>query len=61
MPRCENCNKKLCVYEYKCKCGKLLCITHLRAEEHNCTYNYKQEELKKKIDVGPLSSKINKI
>ena len=50
--------------EYKCKCGKLFCITHLHAEEHGCTYDYKQEGqalLKKQIEVGPLSSKLERI
>ena len=62
--RCEKCNKKL-IMEYKCKCEKLFCITHLHAEEHSCTFNYKQqyqELLKKQIeDIGPLSIKVEKI
>ena len=63
MTRCEQCRKKLGISEYKCKCGKLFCITHLHAEEHNCTYNYKQEaqdRLKKQIEIGPLVSKIER-
>ena len=62
--RCEHCRKKLGISEYKCKCGKLFCITHLHAEEHNCTYDYKTEgqaQLKKQIDIGPLSTKLEKI
>ncbi len=50
--------------EYKCKCGKLFCITHLHAEEHNCTFNYKEEGkeiLKKRNDAGQLSVKLEKI
>ena len=64
MTRCEYCKKKLGVYEHKCKCGKLFCIIHLHAEEHSCTYDYKSEgktTLKKVLDVGPLSVKIEKI
>ena len=64
MTRCEKCKKKLGVLEYKCKCGKVFCISHLHAEEHSCTYDYKEEAkgvLKKQIDVGPLSEKIVKI
>jgi hypothetical protein len=64
MTRCEQCRKKLGVLEYKCKCGKIFCITHLHAEEHNCNYNYKEEgkELLKKInEVGPLTTKLDKI
>jgi hypothetical protein len=63
MSRCELCKKKLGVMEYKCKCGKLFCITHLHAESHSCTYNYKQEGqelLKKQMEVGPLVSKIER-
>lgn len=64
MPRCEQCKKKLGVMEYKCKCGKVFCITHLHAESHGCTYDYKTEgkdALKKQYDVGPLVQKIEKI
>ena len=60
----EHCRKKLGISEYKCKCGKLFCITHLHAEEHNCTYDYKTEgqtQLKKQIEIGPLSSTLEKI
>jgi hypothetical protein len=61
--RCEQCRKKLGVIEYKCKCGKLFCITHLHAEEHSCVFDYKAEgkNILKKLDVGPLASKIQKI
>jgi hypothetical protein len=62
--RCDHCNKKLGVMEYKCKCGKLFCITHLQAEIHNCNFDYKEEGqalLKKLIDIGPLDIKLNKI
>lgn len=64
MSRCEHCKKKLGVMEYKCKCGKLFCITHLHAEEHNCTFNYKEEGqniLKKQIEIGPLAVKLEKL
>jgi hypothetical protein len=64
MSRCSHCNKKLGLCEYKCKCEKLYCITHLHAEEHNCTYDYKtegQSQLKKLNDIGPLSFKLEKI
>ena len=64
MPRCNQCNKKLGIPEYKCKCEKLFCISHLHAEEHACTYDYKSEgqaQLKKQNDTGPLSVKLEKI
>jgi hypothetical protein len=64
MVRCEQCRKKLGLQEYKCKCGKIFCITHLHAEEHNCRFNYREEacnNLKKVMDVGKLVEKIAKI
>lgn len=63
MSRCEHCKKKLGVMEYKCKCGKVFCITHLHAETHNCTFDYRTEGQAqlKKMNVGSLDVKIEKI
>ena len=50
--------------EYVCKCGKVFCITHLQPEHHLCTYDYKTEkqaELKKQLEIGPLSTKVTPI
>ena len=50
--------------EYKCKCDKLFCISHLHAEAHNCTFDYKKNgeaNLKKQMEVGPLSDKLERI
>lgn len=64
MARCEQCKKKLGIMEYKCKCDKLFCISHLHAEAHNCTFDYKKDGeviLKKQMEVGPLSEKLERI
>lgn len=56
---CEQCKKKLGLLHYQCKCEKLFCITHLSAETHNCTYNYKEEGkkiLQKEMDTGVKKS-----
>ncbi len=48
----------------KCKCDKIFCVSHLQGEIHECTYDYKKEgieNLKKVMEVGPLSEKIEKI
>ncbi len=63
MARCEKCRKKILI-EYKCKCEKVFCITHLHAEEHGCTFDYKEQahaELKKKYETGSLEHKLDKI
>lgn len=62
--RCDQCKKKLGIMEYKCKCEKLFCISHLYFKEHNCTYDYKTEGitlLKTQIEIGPLYVKLDKI
>ena len=64
MVRCEQCNKKLGIYDYKCRCGKILCITHLHAQFHDCKFDYKAEaqiQLKKQMDIGPLRYKLEQI
>ena len=64
MMRCAKCNKKLGLIEYKCKCEKLFCISHLHAEEHNCNYDYKEEArllLEKRNIVKDLHQKMEKI
>jgi hypothetical protein len=49
---------------YKCRCGKELCVTHLPADEHECDFNYREqqkEELRKALDTTDLRSKMEKI
>jgi hypothetical protein len=43
--KCLICKKKLSeISQYNCsKCNYILCIHHLNAPMHNCTYDYKQE------------------
>jgi len=62
--RCEECKKKVGILGLQCKCNKLFCVSHLQAELHNCSYDYKKEgkeNLKKIMETGPLSSKLEKI
>ena len=44
--RCSQCNKKLGVMEYICKCEKKYCISHLQPQEHGCTFDYRKEASK---------------
>ncbi len=62
--RCNKCNKKLGLMAYRCRCGKELCVTHLPSEEHECDFNYREqqkEELRKALDTTDLRSKMEKI
>ncbi len=42
--RCKKngCKKKLGLTAFSCKCGLYFCVEHRPAEEHECTYNYKE-------------------
>ena len=43
--RCAHgeCRKKIKLMGFDCKCKLRFCISHLPAEVHNCTYDYKSE------------------
>ena len=59
--RCLNCNKKIQLIPFECKCGNIYCSKH--RFDHNCSFDYKkynQEKLKNKL-VRIESQKIEKI
>ena len=43
----EECKRKLPLTAYACKCNVLYCQTHNAPEEHNCSYNYFEENQKR--------------
>ena len=55
--RCVVCNKKLGINPFVCKCEQNFCGLHRHPESHKCTYNFKEEGLKKLyknlVKVGP--------
>ncbi len=58
--RCGHCRKKLGLTSFSCRCGNYYCTSHRLAEEHNCTFNYRENgrvELNK-TNVLVLSDKI---
>jgi hypothetical protein len=63
MKKCKNCKKKS-IIRFNCKCGKKkLCLTCLKPEKHNCSFDEKtenQEKLKKNL-VSAKFKKIDKI
>lgn len=54
-PRCFVCKMKLkLVWQYKCKCGKYLCIQHRPSIEHRCSFDYlkeNQQQLREKLPI----------
>ena len=60
--KCTQCNKKLKLISFTCKCGFKYCVVHQNPHSHKCTYDYKSEKCKIIEKSNPkLSSKIIKI
>ena len=62
--RCTTCKKKLGILSHTCKCGILVCISHLPPQEHSCTYDYKKDgraEIQKIMDSEPRVSSFERI
>ncbi len=59
----KNCNKKLKLTNFPCKCGKKFCKYHIIPEDHKCSYDYKDENNKKKKieELKCVSNKLEKI
>lgn len=61
---CFVCRKKVGLIGITCRCGELFCGLHRYAEEHNCTFDYKNENIKmlnSALDTKGISSKLEKI
>ena len=39
--RCYNCNKRIKLMEYSCRCNNIFCIKCKMPEDHNCTFDHK--------------------
>jgi len=54
--RCYQCNKKLSMMSFTCKCDKMFCIAHQIPHNHKCSYNHKQEKM---IQIQNNNPKMN--
>ena len=56
--RCNFCNKKvptiIIAFIGICKCENLYCAKHIFPEKHNCTFDYKSEQIEKLKKNLPL-------
>ena len=48
-PKCPMCGRKANHLDITCKCGKQFCMEHFLPEYHNCTFNHKEDGIKKLI------------
>ena len=58
--RCSNCNKKLGLLPFNCKCGNLFCSTCRHPESHACTYDFIAHAKEQILKQNPVI-KFNKI
>lgn len=61
--RCAQCQKKLGLSNFKCKCEFVFCSKHRLPEEHNCTFDHKAVGIRKLSQENPLvqGEKFNKL
>ena len=48
--RCHQCNKKLKMIHFTCRCNHTFCVVHQNPHSHNCSFNNKkicQDSIKK--------------
>ena len=45
----QNCNKKIKITDFACKCENYYCKYHKDPLNHNCSYNYKENNNKQKL------------
>ena len=56
----SDCNKKIKLTHYSCKCGEFFCKIHIFQTNHLCNYDYKENN-KKENAIKKLECKSIKI
>ena len=61
--RCWACNKKVGLLGFECKCDYIFCAKHRHADDHNCDYDHKKDDLENLKKNNPLleAGKVDKI
>ncbi|KAF7457637.1 AN1-type zinc finger protein 6 isoform X3 [Cryptosporidium felis] len=61
--RCYQCNKKVGIYGFSCRCGFNFCSTHRYADAHDCSFDYKtfEREQLRKTNQAVVADKIRRI
>lgn len=57
---CWECNRKVGLLGFACKCKYIFCAEHRYSDKHTCTFDYKarnQEDLSKTLEDGKLKDK----
>jgi len=61
--RCFQCNKKIGISGFKCRCDYTFCASHRQYNKHNCTFDFKSHsrEALSKANPAVIADKIEKI
>lgn len=61
--RCFKCDKKVGLTGIKCRCDFVFCGLHRYSDQHDCTFDYKNEGKRKLTEANPLvmAQKVTKI
>lgn len=62
--KCKKCGKRLkLLFEFKCRCGELFCAFHRFHDQHDCSFNYREEAIKelKKMNPKIVHDKIGRL
>lgn len=61
--RCFECNTRVGLTGFKCKCENVFCDTHRYADAHNCGYDFASEhrEQLKKLNPKVVASKLDRV
>lgn len=52
--RCKNCNKKIGLMGFRCRCGEMFCGVHRYPKEHFCTFDFKKADRELLAKQNPL-------
>lgn len=60
---CWDCKRKVGLLGFPCKCDYVFCGKHRYAEDHKCSFDYRQQHQEKLAKENPMvkNGKLNKI
>ncbi|AES88969.1 zinc finger AN1 domain stress-associated protein [Medicago truncatula] len=61
--RCSNCNKRVGLTGFNCRCGNLFCAVHRYSDKHDCPFDYRTSARDAIAKANPVvkAEKLDKI
>lgn len=54
LKRCHQCNKKLSLYIFNCRCENIYCLKCKDSIVHGCHFDYRGEQMKRIKESNPI-------